>query len=420
MPATDDFRWNQQKLHAVFAASSVVLLLAVYAMLRQDQADEWRTVQRNGFAIDAEMRRSELKKLRSPEYMEELKEVDRQLQAAAEETEAQKQAHAELFKKLSEQERLVESLEVDLKFRNSIRDEASANLDLAVRDSLPEAVMAARKAAFEAQRQRCNERQKDLDAAREVLTSLQAEAKAITAKVDELEVGRTKLLAQADRINSVLENIAPSDKVSAFKRALMEMPIIDGFNSHLKVVQDWLPRLKITLGMSKIARFDRCRSCHQNIDKTTGNGGPAYPPGHPDTEDVVQWVRAGKFPQPYSTHPNTELYCTASSPHPVDSFGCTICHDGQGSGTSFGNAEHTPNDPHIAEQWHHEYGFHPNHFWEYPMQPDRFIESGCIKCHHNVTELGIHPKFGASAPKVYRGDQLLRKYGCYGCHEIHG
>ena len=40
MPATDDFRWNQKTLHAVFAASSVFMLLSVYAMLRQDQGVE--------------------------------------------------------------------------------------------------------------------------------------------------------------------------------------------------------------------------------------------------------------------------------------------------------------------------------------------------------------------------------------------
>ncbi len=201
---------------------------------------------------------------------------------------------------------------------------------------------------------------------------------------------------------------------------MMELPIIDGFNSHLKVVQDWVPKLKITLGMSKIARFDRCRTCHQNIDKTATGGVPAFPPGHPEGNDVEDWVKQGEFPQPYSTHPNTALYCSASSPHPVATFGCTICHEGQGSGTSFGNAEHTPNDPHISEHWHEEYGFHPNHFWEYPMQPARFVESTCIKCHHDVTELGVNPRFGATAPKVVKGDQLLQKYGCYGCHEIHG
>lgn len=420
MPATDDFRWNQKTLNVVFAISSVVLLLSVYSMLKQDQADEWRAIQRNVFRIEAAVREKELNRLQSTDFVSQRTELEKQLSEADANLSAQKAEKARLFTDLQEKERLVESLEGNLKFRNSDRDEARANYDLAVRDGLPEAVLKSRMEEFNARQALCDERQRELDKAKTELESLVAESKAVSAKYDELQGSMTKLTAEVERVRASLENIKPSSKVSAWKRAMMELPIIDGFNSHLKVVQDWVPKLKITLGMSKIARFDRCRTCHQNIDKTATGGVPAFPPGHPEGNDVEDWVKQGQFPQPYSTHPNTALYCSASSPHPVATFGCTICHEGQGSGTSFGNAEHTPNDPHISEQWHEEYGFHPNHFWEYPMQPARFVESTCIKCHHDVTELGVNPRFGATAPKVVKGDQLLQKYGCYGCHEIHG
>ena len=104
----------------------------------------------------------------------------------------------------------------------------------------------------------------------------------------------------------------------------------------------------------------------------------------------------------------------------MQKFGCTICHEGQGSGTSFQNASHSPNSPAEGEHWHEQYKWFHNHFWEYPMYPKRLVEASCIKCHHTVVELGVHPKFGASAPKVYEGYELIRKYGCYGCHEING
>ena len=56
----------------------------------------------------------------------------------------------------------------------------------------------------------------------------------------------------------------------------------------------------------------------------------------------------------------------------------------------------------------------------YP-QPDTFLDSlKSIADVADVVELGVHPKFGATAPKVHRGWQLIRKYGCFGCHEIHG
>jgi hypothetical protein len=54
------------------------------------------------------------------------------------------------------------------------------------------------------------------------------------------------------------------------------------------------------------------------------------------------------------------------------------------------------------------------------MLPQRFQESSCLKCHHEVTELAGHPEWGDTAPKLHRGFELIERYGCFGCHEIHG
>ena len=420
MPATDQFHWNQKTLNVVFAASSVFLLASVIVMMKQDQADEWKVYQRTNFKLDATVRRADLAAIESPEYKAQVEELDKQVAEAAAALGARKAENPELFSGQGSLQRKVDNLEINLKFKNSDRDEARAQYDLAVRDGLPETEMNARFKGFQEKQALCDSAKVELDAAKDLLAARTAEVKTITSDYDGFVAAREKVSFEAERVRAAVEKVEPSNLVSSWKRAMMELPIIDGFNSHLRIVQDWMPKLKQTLGMAEIARFDRCRSCHQNIDKTSGNGGPAFPAGHPTSDDIAGWVSEKKFPQPYSTHPNTDLYCTSSSPHPVAKFGCTICHDGQGSGTSFGNAEHTPNDPQISHEWHGEYGFHPNHFWEYPMQPSRFAESTCIKCHHSVTELGVNPKFGASAPKVFRGYQLIQKYGCYGCHEMYG
>lgn len=420
MPAIDNFCWNQRTLNIVFAASSVILLLSVFVMMKQDQADEWRNIQRTNFAIEAEIRAADLKAIETPEFKKQRDVLAKQVEEAEQSLETAKASQQELFDRQAAEQLDVERLEIDLKFKNSERDEARANYDLAVRDALPEEQFSQRFEEAQRRQQICDETQLKLDDARAKLDKTVAEIKAVTSKHDELVASLEKFKFEAERVRTSLENIRPTNPLSKWKRSLMELPIIDGFNSHLRIVQDWMPQLRQTLGMAKIARFDRCRTCHLNIDKTTATGAPAFPAGHPETNDLTNWVKKKQFPQPYSTHPNTDLFCTASSPHPVAKFGCTICHDGQGSGTSFGNAEHTPNHPVEADEWHHEHGFHPNHFWEYPMQPDRFAESTCIKCHHSVTELAVNPKFGNSAPKVTKGFQLIQKYGCFGCHEIQG
>ncbi len=406
----------------VFALSSFVMLLSVILMMKQDHDDEWRPIQQKNFQLEAKILKVELKALESDSFKIQAAELQQHIDAAKLALKKSKAVPetVKLFATLERQQRTVDRLEVELKSKNALRDESRADFDLAVRDALPAAMTADRMNFFESRQQTVNKAQVKLDTAKAEVAATTKSTKLITKELDDLVALREKVTSDDVRVRAALEKIQPTSLISSMKRSMMQLPIIDGFNSPLKIVQDWMPNLRQTLGMAKIARFDRCRTCHQNIDKTISGGFAALPAGHPSTDDVATWVSENKFPQPYATHSNTELFCTASSPHPVEKFGCTICHDGQGSGTSFGNAEHTPDNPHLADVWHEEYGYHANHFWEYPMQPNRFAESTCIKCHHGMTELGVNPKFGASAPKAFKGYQLIQKYGCFGCHEMNG
>ncbi len=131
-------------------------------------------------------------------------------------------------------------------------------------------------------------------------------------------------------------------------------------------------------------------------------------------------VRRG-VPQPYASHPRLDLFVGSTSPHPMQSFGCTICHQGQGSSTSFKWASHTPNTPKEGHEWHNEHGWFNNHHWILPMLPERFEESSCLKCHHQVVDLEPSDRFPEPpAAKLVEGYHLIRQYGCYGCHEING
>lgn len=419
MPATDKFRYDLKKMHVVFAVSCAFIFIATIAMMAKDHDDDWRGYQKKAFKLEAAMQRREKERLEEGDYEQRKNDLAEQLQAAEREVAARQSELEELRETRQPQALAVDVLARTLKEQNAVRDKARADLDLGIRDAVSEARKAELMQAFEEAKQTRDDTERELQVAEAVLAETDAAIEGVTGARDAAKEAFAKIDSDINRIEKTVAQIDPSGFQKA-KRWLMEQPIADGFNSHIKIVQDWLPDLKVTLGMSKIARFDRCRTCHLNIDKVATGNVPAYPPGHPTSEEIDEWVAEGKFPHPYSTHPNHELFATSSSPHPVSKFGCTICHDGQGSGTSFGNAEHTPNDPHQFEEWHKEYGFHPNHFWELPMQPRRFVESGCIKCHHQVTELGVNPRFGASAPKVFRGYELIKQYGCFGCHEIHG
>jgi len=135
----------------------------------------------------------------------------------------------------------------------------------------------------------------------------------------------------------------------------------------------------------------------------------------------IQLVVRRGLPHPFATHPRLDLFGSSVSPHAFEQIGCTICHDGQGGGTSFQYAEHTPNNPDQERMWKNEYGWFSNHHWPFPMAPHRFVESNCLKCHHDVTELEPSERFPEPpAPKLVAGYHLIRQNGCFGCHEIVG
>ena len=311
-----------------------------------------------------------------------------------------------------------------------------------------------------------------------------------------------------------LERSLDQQRVNLAKRTL-RLPLIDAFGRPLEIRQIWLPELTIDYNFRRVARFDRCVTCHQAIDKTSP-GEPtvpacrteqvlaimletpaeAPPDDGPDagepaaanrspletlygftlapegileptaptvglvlpetaaaraglmagdvitigggeinsragairalTEDV-DWgqplaleIRRG-LPHPFSSHPRLDLFVGSLSPHPMAEFGCTICHEGQGSATEFKFASHAPDSLRQRSRWRTEHDWFFNEHWDFPMLPDRFSESGCLKCHHDVVDLEPSGRFvDPPAPKLVAGYHLVRKLGCFGCHEING
>jgi len=316
------------------------------------------------------------------------------------------------------------------------------------------------------------------------------------------------------RLRQVLSRQQPS-----LGKRLLRLPLIDALGRPLAAEQIWLPELTIDYNFRRVARFDRCVTCHQGIDQAEP-GRPREPALRPEEVLSVELTTAGRapeagengagqktppslegvyglvlaeqgildpsavtiervlpktpaaearltagdvilkindqepidraaaqrhlleeaergraptegwslqleirrgLPQPYSSHPRPDLFVGSMSPHPMSEFGCTICHEGQGSATEFKWASHTPNDPGQREQWRGQYGWFENSHWDFPMLPKRFAESRCLKCHHQVTDLEASRRWpDPPAEKLLAGYQLVRQSGCFGCHEIKG
>lgn len=201
-----------------------------------------------------------------------------------------------------------------------------------------------------------------------------------------------------DEVEPKVAGTEPDDSLG---KRILSLPLIDAWGRPLAIDQIWLPELTLDYHFRSVARTDRCTSCHQGIDKPAAG--------------------FASQPQPYASHPRLDLFVGSASPHPKEEFGCTVCHDGQGSATEFKYASHSPNTIEDQTRWRSDHGWFWNHDWALPMRPSRFQESNCLKCHHEVADLDASDHFPVPpAPKLLAGYHLVRTNGCFGCHEIRG
>ncbi|HVP42500.1 MAG TPA: c-type cytochrome [Terriglobales bacterium] len=123
------------------------------------------------------------------------------------------------------------------------------------------------------------------------------------------------------------------------------------------------------VSLPALGTVDRCVTCHNGIDD-------------PRMTDVAL---------PHRVHPAGILDI-----HPVDRFGCTICHHGQGPATNFRDAK--------AE----------DAFWDYPLLPAELTQATCVTC-HDAEKLPA-----AQIPLLAAGMKLYREKSCGSCHKLGG
>ena len=221
------------------------------------------------------------------------------------------------------------------------------------------------------------------------IAAIESEIKSIESVVKLKQDDLNKYLKQYNLTNNKLSKLDRSKMTipNQLGDIVRDLPIIDFLDPYYKVNQIVVADVKYDVNFASVPVVDRCTSCHLGID-------------NPDFKDAQQ---------PYTTHPNLDLYITSKSPHPMNNFGCTSCHAGRSRGTSFVSSSHTPNTAEDKERWINEYDWKVNHHWLTPMLPTRYTEASCFKCHSNTSDL-------AGAEQLNFGLSLVDRAGCNGCH----
>jgi cytochrome c2 len=142
-----------------------------------------------------------------------------------------------------------------------------------------------------------------------------------------------------------------------------------------------IPRGIQQIWVDELDLVDRCTSCHLGID----------------------WQGLENVEAPWTTHPRPELLAS----HPVETFGCTTCHGGQGFALSYDDAHGYVKhwgEPLLGEVVGSEYD---------PRTPPPLYETNCNFCHrYERTTQGM--------PYINHAKQLVRDKGCKVCHTING
>ena len=511
MRASDETFYNIKRLHRLFAVSAVAMLAVTVWMVAADHWRPWKVYQRT-FRDEVEpwVTGSAIRQQESDEFAARQKELEKALDEAR--RAVPRQRVAELEKSLERARFRRETADRRLRFRRAEFEQSRTNYESAVGQGLPQAKL-------DALDQKVARIRGDVAALAPEAEEAAAECDALVRSLAELtrleDQARQALAdhrAARDRLQRALDQQTPG-----VGRRLLSLPLVDAFGRPLAIDQVWLPELTLNYNFCQVARFDRCTTCHQGIDKTAAGSAsePAYPaeetlrlaivppkepPGSGGKEDrggedggredairsaygfslaprgildpaavtvgvvwpqtpaaraglvagdvvlgvgaqaiaeradvarllvdEVSWgkpleveVRRG-LPHPFRSHPRLDLFVGPKSPHPVAEFGCTICHDGQGSATDFTFASHAPNDLAQRDQWRRRHGWFWNHDWDFAMRPARFAQSNCLKCHHDVSDLEPSRRFpDPPAAKLLEGYHLVRQSGCFGCHEIRG
>jgi mono/diheme cytochrome c family protein len=141
-----------------------------------------------------------------------------------------------------------------------------------------------------------------------------------------------------------------------------------------------VPRGLQQVYVRELGRADRCVTCHQ----------------------AVEWKGLEGAPEPFRTHPKEIL-----EHHPIQKFGCTVCHGGQGYAADMEPAHG------LVEHW--EEPMLGKELGEFYALNDRssLVQMNCNGCHR-------YDKETKGTPLINQAKQLVTTKGCRACHVVNG
>lgn len=462
--------YNISTLHFVFALSSIALLGSLGWLLYADYNREWKDWQKKFRDIEiqkveAEIRAANVGRENKPLDVQ-IAEKEKEVTALEEQVASTDKEYKDLLKQLEMENGRVYATEQVKKFAKAEEDSVRYEVEMYRFEHKDPMYGEERlQKAVEKSRRTLVEYQTSLQLSKDIEAKIAQRLASVNTKKSDLASMRREL----DRLSA-----RKSDLTSLVKQQIMNAPGLDFIAPTLAVKKIVLEGLFVELNFTRKKRIDMCQTCHVAIDMPGfETHSIARTEGEPFAPKLVDWVlaedvvvdknkvgekgkvitkematriAAGKdvqtvkveLPQPLRSHPRLDLYLSASSPHAIDAYGCTVCHRGSGESVGFVTSDHAPetyhasilegagsevekfkkNEEHseaVKSEWEKKYHWHKQHHWDYPMLGSSYTEASCLQCHKDSMET-----IREAAPTLYKGWQTIEEKGCYSCHKIQG
>jgi mono/diheme cytochrome c family protein len=376
--------YNVDFLNVVFAASSLFLFLSVVWMVWDDYDREWKNTQRRFAQLEYQVTQAQLRQAAGAVDKTKVSQLRAQEQAAQKNVAANQKKVDELQDKLKEADNKLFRATLDMQYMKATYDQDRYDFEASRASSSGN--VAKKQQVAEDEARTLNDLTLAQEKAQAEKAAIQQDLGQYTGRVAAAQKQIEELQSEQTRLSKRLDAIAPS-----FKDYIRNAPLMDFMAPTVKIQQIVLPNVYDDVNFIRVPKQDRCQTCHLAIDKK----------GYE------------KYPQPFKTHPDLDLYLGGSSQHPIDRVGCTVCHEGMGQSVSFRDAAHAPANEKQKEEWEKKYGWEEPHLWDYPMLPTKMTEASCAKCHKQQVYV---PK----AEALNIAYATYERAGCYTCHKTKG
>mgnify|MGYP001264227861 CR=1 FL=1 len=467
-----DEAYHIPTLNFWFAISSILLMITSVWMVWFDYDRSWKNVQRDFQRIERD--RLEYEKAQAQEEIqkEEFAKLEATLEKAEADVVAQQAAVESSKQELKTQNDVYYLARQSYQFKKADLAEKRYVLEHDLGHAQTPVEVKKLKEVYALEDQAVLDLEKEFKVEEEKLyfaqTKLDKLLGANKAAQAALDAAQKEVTAYDKRLDKIANNF--------FNDVFRDAPLLDFMAPSLRIKQRVIPDIRDDYNFATVQKEDRCETCHLGIanssydtDAQTGrfltestravfehevidytkdfieealSGDDAkYALEEIATlqekpelsieawaeENIEDEARRGEFIEylaearedlrketaQFKAHPNLDLFLTSKSPHPVESYGCTVCHEGRGHAIDFDRVYHTPESEEEAARWTEDYGWHEPHYWDWPQFPAQYVEASCAKCHDAEVKI-------AGAEKYNKGRELVESAGCFGCHKIDG